>query len=155
MEKGSKSVLVAEIKDQLRSIDEIFQKISSRKTGFAENVERTESLGYQIHNLYCAFEDLFRIVAGFFENNLEVSDRWHINLLRKMRIEIPGVRPALISPETHDVLNELRAFRHLFRHAYSYELDPKKIELLLEKIAAIRPLFERDVKRFVDAVNNL
>lgn len=82
-----------------------------------------ESLGYQLHNLYCAFEDLFKIVAAAFENHIEDKSRYHLELLKRMAIPIEGIRPALLSQESYTLLDNLRSFRHFFRHAYSYELD--------------------------------
>ena len=41
-----------------------------------------------------------------------------------MRLSIPGVRPPLLSSDDAlACLDELRAFRHAFRPAYSYGLD--------------------------------
>ncbi len=73
-----------------------------------------KSLGYQLHNLYCAFEDLFEVVAGTFENQIGEEGRYHIELLRRLTVAIEGVRPALLSPECYRLLDNLRAFRHFF-----------------------------------------
>jgi hypothetical protein len=54
-----------------------------------------ESLGYQLHNLYCAFEDLFKIVSETFENHIQDKSKYHQELLKRMTISIEGVRPPL------------------------------------------------------------
>jgi len=35
--------------------------------------ESVESAGYWLHNLYSAYEDLFKLVAGFWENSLSLD----------------------------------------------------------------------------------
>jgi uncharacterized protein YutE (UPF0331/DUF86 family) len=52
--------------------------------------------------------------------------------LNRLAIKIDGIRPALIPPELKPPLQELKAFRHVFVHAYELELDPGKLELLLK-----------------------
>ena len=44
------------------------------------NEELKDSLAYWLHNLYCAYEDLFKIIAKFFENRIEDPSRFHIQL---------------------------------------------------------------------------
>lgn len=38
------------------------------------------------HNLYCAFEDLFKIVAETFENHIQDKSKYHQELLKRMDI---------------------------------------------------------------------
>ena len=54
-----------------------------------------------------------------------------------MTLEIPGVRPALWPDALVQPLRELRAFRHVFTHAYDLTLDPEKLRLLLKYSAAV------------------
>ena len=51
-----------------------------------------------------------------------------------MMVEIEDVRPSLLSIASYKFLNELRGFRHVFRHAYSYGLDKERVSALLRKI---------------------
>lgn len=59
----------AEINAQLRQLEIVFDRIEQRAGATSES--EVESLAYQLHNLYCAFEDLFELVAERFENHLE------------------------------------------------------------------------------------
>lgn len=149
MDDTSLSVFKAEIMYQCEAIAAVIAKIQERRLEYQQSAVRTESLAYQLHNLYCAFEDLFKIVAKFFENMVEDSSRYHIELLHRMALDIEGVRPSLLSRELCAALDELRAFRHVFRHAYSYDLDPKKIGLLLDQFDIIQDQYQEDVQRFL------
>jgi uncharacterized protein YutE (UPF0331/DUF86 family) len=148
MEKERLSLLKASIEAQLKEIERIFAKIEERRQG--KSVAELESLAYQLHNLYCAFEDLFKIVAGFFENRIEERAKYHSELLRRMKISIEGVRPALLSEESYRLLDSLRAFRHFFRHAYSYELDPRKVALVVEDALKLKKLYQQDIDNFLE-----
>jgi hypothetical protein len=87
-------------------------------------------LGYLLHNLYCALEDLFLEIAKTFENQIEDPSRFHKALLKRMMITVPKIRPQVLSRQSHRVLDELRGFRHVFRHAYGYALDTDKVVIL-------------------------
>lgn len=153
MDEKEISLLKAELDYQMQAIENVISKIHERKNTYAENVKFTESLAYQLHNLYCAFEDLFKIIAKFFENSIDDTSRYHIELLKRMTLDIEGVRPPLISRELCSALDELRAFRHVFRHAYSYEIDTQKIGLLLEKFEYIAEKYQEDIRDFITMLN--
>jgi uncharacterized protein YutE (UPF0331/DUF86 family) len=148
MEEERLSLLKASVEDQLRVIERIFAKIEERRC--PKNAVELESLAYQLHNLYCAFEDLFRIIADFFENRIEDRARYHRELLWRMKLSIEGVRPALLSEESYRILDSLRAFRHFFRHAYSYDLDPRKVALVVEDALKLRGLHRQEIDRFLE-----
>lgn len=147
MEKERLSLLRASIKTQGTEIERIFVKIENRRHG--EGEANLESLAYQLHNLYCAFEDLLKIVADFFENHINDTAHYHSALLWRMKMPIEGVRPALFSETSYKLLDSLRAFRHVFRHAYSYELDPKKLALVVEDALNLKTLYRGEIDRFL------
>jgi hypothetical protein len=127
---------------------EIAAILSAIKTTHPESEEKTVYLGYMLHNLYCALEDLFKQVADTFENSVDDLSRYHRDLLRRMSFDVPGVRPQLLSDTTYKTFDELRRFRHLFRHAYTYTLDPHKVEDLQAKILNSWNSAEEDLDQF-------
>lgn len=148
MEEERLSLLRASVDAQREEIERIFAKIEERRHG--EGAANLESLAYQLHNLYCAFEDLFKMIADFFENRIEERAHYHRELLWRMKIPIEGIRPALLSEESYKLLDSLRAFRHVFRHTYSYELDPKKLALVVEDALKLRALYQGEIDRFLE-----
>ncbi|MBT9158343.1 MAG: hypothetical protein DDT36_01349 [Firmicutes bacterium] len=147
MERAQLALLLAEIAAQADVIENVYAKLVSRSGKKGEAA--TESLAYQLHNLYCAFEDLFALVAQNFENHIQDKARYHAELLRRMSLCIDGVRPALLSKESASLLEKLRSFRHFFRHAYSYSLDAKKVRIVLADALKLREAYPRDVADFV------
>lgn len=148
MDKGAFSILEAELRARSRDIDRIGGRIEERLSAFAHSAEGIDSMGYQLHNLYGAFEQLFEEVAHFFENQID-EVRYHADMIRRMQLEIQGIRPALLSAETASDLDELRRFRHLFRHAYAAELDPDKVADLAAQAVRAQRAFARDFERFL------
>jgi hypothetical protein len=119
MDKQKLILLQTDINAQLQLIKAIDDKLAIRAEGVnPDDAIRLESIAYQIHNLYSATEDLLKIVAACFENNIADTRQWHTALLNRMTVPILGIRPAFISSETCALLNGLRGFRHFFRHAY-------------------------------------
>lgn len=72
MDKGKLTVLKADIDAQIREIETIYAKLDERRQE-KNRLTGIESIAYQLHNLYCAFEDLFKIVADTFENQKNSS----------------------------------------------------------------------------------
>ena len=58
---------------------------------------------------------------------LDSYDR-HKRLLNKMTLKIPGLRPAVISKELKEALDEYLRFRHVFRNVYGYLLEWKRMK---------------------------
>lgn len=151
MDKETLAILTSDIESQMVLIDDIFAKLEDRAAGLSPEDERQlESAAYQLHNLYNAVEDLFKIVAGHFENRITDAPRWHVELLRRMRQDIAGVRPALLSEESYTLLNSLRSFRHFFRHAYATPIEYEQLRINLDKAYRLRPYLERDVTHFLE-----
>ena len=103
-------------------------------------------------------ENYFLRISKFFENNLEQTF-WHKDLVNKMTIEIDGVRPKLFDRNLAFKINELRAFRHIFRYIYQSELDIDKLQNLNAKIPKIinefklcHNLFIKKLKEIVDSL---
>ena len=112
------------------------------------SVERTVTLGYYLHNFYSAMEDLFAEIASTFENQIDNRAAYHRELVRRMAMEIPTIRPPVLSAPSAILLDELRAFRHVFRHSYNYTLDPERVSSLRQKLLANWDSIEQDLLRF-------
>jgi hypothetical protein len=65
-----------------------------------------------LHHYYGAAGSIFERIARCFEGVPGRSDRWHQELLERMALDIPGLRPAVLQPETRRCLSELLSFRH-------------------------------------------
>jgi len=150
MESRELARLEADIAAQRVIINRVFTTLSQRSQNLSpENLEKLESLAYQIHNFYGAVEDLLKVIANYCENNVTDSAQWHSLLLKRMMQPVEGVRPALLSIESYDLLNGLRAFRHFFRHAYGVHLDFSQLQSNLNRVVGVKLLLDEDFDRFL------
>jgi len=113
------------------------------------------ALGFTIQTLYGVLENYFLRISEYFENNLP-SDRWHMGLVEKMRLEIPNVRPAFL--ETDEQLREVREilrFQHRLRHLYGEDLDPDKTREIQAVVDSFFSAFPRLHERFTARLRSI
>lgn len=150
MDSPQLALLKVDLASQKTTIEQVFLSLQSRAQNLdPDNIEKLESVAYQIHNFYCSVEELLKIVANHFENNILDSSKWHSLLLKRMTQTVEGIRPALLSLESYELLNGLRAFRHFFRHAYGVSLDFHQLKANLERVVKLKPLLDQEIELFL------
>ena len=75
------------------------------------------------------------------------DQNWHRSLLETMAMEVPGIRPPILSRDALPALRDLLSFRHFFRHAYTVPLDAGRLVALRQKALAVRPVVTADFER--------
>ncbi|MEW5804501.1 MAG: hypothetical protein AB1847_20605 [bacterium] len=143
------AILKSEMDRDHRRLNTIFDKFEKSYREFLSLDEYSKLVesAFYVNQMYSAFENMFKNIARTFENNIE-QDYWHKSLLERIGLDIQGIRPALISEESFQCLNELRAFRHFFHHAYGVDIDKEKFRIVAEEASRIRRLFSEEIKRF-------
>lgn len=137
------------MKGQLWLIDKVDKRLRSRVDDGLNTPGQLDSVAYQIHNLYCAIEDLLQYVASTFENNVGSDGGWHRLLLLRLSQPIKGIRPALLSEDLLILMDKLRSFRYLFRHAYGSDMELIQLKPNLDNALQLYPLVERDIDNFL------
>lgn len=129
-DRASYHLLFSELKADMDLLGDLLEK-NRFLTRKIENIEPDEfdlaALGYTIHNIFNLMENYFLRIAKFFENNVD-QDGGHRNLIDRMALNIPEIRPALLEPEDLPPLHELRSFRHVFRNIYQGQLNEEKLQ---------------------------
>ena len=147
------ALLVADIEDELGKLERLRQEYAElqRRVDLAAaeaSAYDKAVVGYYLHNFYNGCESIFRSIARFFENDLAAGS-WHSDLLKRMKQEVAGYRPRVIDDTLYVVLDDFRAFRHKFRHCYTFELDWPKERLVAEKFDSAHALVLDQVRRFL------
>ena len=88
-------------------------------------IERS-AFAAMLHSFYTGIENILKRVALEIDGGLPGSEIWHRQLLNKMAQPGPD-RSAVITPATRDILRSYLEFRHVFRHAYTFELRWEKM----------------------------
>ena len=143
--------LHAEMMDDCRVVRDAFGKATDRFNRKDEIAY--EACAHQLGRMYNAVEQLALRIAKAFENTVDDEQGWHSALLSRLAIKIEGVRPAFFPPELKAPLQELKAFRHVFVHAYELEIDPEKLALLLKYARAVVDVLPSSVDAFVREVS--
>ena len=101
-----------------------------------------EAAAFHLARFFNIVEQMSLRVAKAFENHIDRDHGWHAQLLRRLSIAVPGIRPALFTPEFMPWIHDLRGFRHIVNHAYDLKLERARCAHVLEnaeKIAATLP----------------
>lgn len=148
-------VLERDIERDLEILNDLWDRLASDSLDGDVDEDRLAAIGYRLHNLYSACENIFRNIAQTFENELDDSSGWHAQLLSRMRLDLRPLRPAVIDAGAFEKFDELRRFRHLFRAAYGIELDPERMALVLRKARALRDVFPEQMVSFASFLREL
>jgi hypothetical protein len=104
-----------------------------------------------LENLYMGVERVLSLIAQEVDKIVPSGGSWHLQLLQQMVIEVPSVRPAVISQETYEKLNEFRGFRHVARNLYAYDLEPGRVIELAKKLNQCHESFITDMESFTNS----
>lgn len=96
-----------------------------------------DGVALNLHGFYSGLEKIFEKVASTVDGSVPSAANWHQELLAQMSMEIQDVRPAVISDELRDLLEDYRGFRHVVRNVYTYHLSPEKMERLITGVDVV------------------
>lgn len=109
-----------------------------------------DAAALNLHALYAGLERLFELIARTIDESMQASATWHTELLSQMASSLTDVRPAVISDDLRNRLDRLRGFRHVVRNAYTFNLDPAQIAILVAALPTTLDMIEDELPRFVD-----
>lgn len=93
-----------------------------------------DSVALNLHAFYSGLERIFEKLASTIDGAIPTAANLHQELLTQMQTEIPSLRPAIISYDLKEALEEYRGFRHVVRNVYTYHLKPEKLKLLVNNL---------------------
>ena len=144
------AVLAARILTELKEISKLVYRIEQgwktakkRKDDFY-----MDSVALNLHGFYSGLERIFEKIAASVDGSIPEGANWHQELLHQMSMEIDGIRPAVISSDLKENLEEYRGFRHVVRNVYTYHLSPEKINPLVDKIQEVFKKSEKELSAF-------
>lgn len=135
-------------------IEKYYHEFGKKRELLKENSYDLVILAEIFVDYYTCLETAFVRVAKYFENSLE-SSRWHTDLLERMIIDIPEVRPRMLSDETYTLLLEFMRFRHFRRYYFQFDYDRDKMAFLEKKFLQAVPLVKAALKDYIDRIDTL
>jgi hypothetical protein len=114
-----------------------------------------DSVALNLHSFYSGLERIFEKLASTIDGAMPSAANWHQELLVQMQMEIPSIRPAVISSKLKEALEEYRGFRHVVRNVYTYQFKPEKIKLLVGNLVDTYRLASEELDEFMAFLNKL
>jgi len=96
-----------------------------------------DGVALNLHGFYSGLERVFEKIALAVDGSVPSGANWHRELLNQMSIEVPSIRPAVISGGLRKDLESYLGFRHVVRNVYTYHLNPDKLEALVTQVQAV------------------
>lgn len=142
------------IKKEVESIKRKLQRLQTEKD--PENIDsHIKAVVGSLHSIYTGYETIIERIVRAIDGETPLGKDYHLKLLRRALTEIPDVRPGIITKETFILLDELRTYRHKFRHIYLYLISPDRIIELAEKGIKLFEQFSKDIERFKEFLHHL
>jgi hypothetical protein len=111
-----------------------------------------ESCAFQLVRFFNIVEQMGLRVAKAFENHIDDDSGWHAELIRRLSIVVPGVRPRFYPDDVLPALRDLRGFRHVVAHAYDLELDHERLAIVLRHAEECSARLPEIVAHFIETV---
>lgn len=108
-----------------------------------------------IQNMYSGLENIFKQIAKYYSIPLPVQPEWHITLMNWYSSVEPRPfpqLPILVPPEQHDTVTNLRKFRHVIMHGYSFTLDPSRLLTAIAALPSLYLAFKSEVENFLSTL---
>jgi hypothetical protein len=139
---GRYAVLAGRVRQELseleRVVDRVERAMQARHTAATERDLLLDAAALNLHDVYSGLERIFAHIASDVDQSVPSGPDWHRELLRQMTVDLPGLRPRVLTVEMAASVEEYLRFRHVVRHVYAFELDPERVERLAGRL---RPTF--------------
>jgi hypothetical protein len=132
------------------TMDDLLKKASSEATEI-----EIRAAGSLVHDFYTGLEKVFERIALKIDGDLPAGADWHVQLLQWMATPLEGIRPAVISDEEAERLEEYLRFRHLFRNIYGFELKWERIKPLAQGLEGLFRSLKAQIAKFKGFLDSL
>ncbi|MGQ9558646.1 MAG: ribonuclease toxin HepT-like protein [Desulfurispora sp.] len=152
--------LLGDLEDKMSALDTLAHKIQAlgleidRTLGKVPEEKLMALAGY-LHHFYTGVEDVLARIIKIVDGYLPRSGDWHTEILYLSSRPTPGIRPAILSAELHEILTDYKAFRHLYRHAYARELRWKKMDHLALNIMEVWKAWQKSIGTFTQFLQKI
>ncbi len=152
-------VLAARIRQELEALEKVITR-AKRALALAHKYPDDEDLyldavALNLHDFYTGLERVFYQIAATLDEAVPESRCWHQKLLRQMAKERPQIRPAVISEEIRESLDEYLRFRHVVRNHYAFEFDSERLGRLVQGLDFVFPRINKELQAFAQFLERL
>jgi len=134
-------VLAGRIRKELGEIERLVARANRAIKTVRKNPRDADlyldSAALNMHDVYSGFERIFKQIAATVDGNIPDNAEWHRELLEQMGLDLPKVRPPVLSSESIKLLDEYLRFRHVVRNVYTFSFDPERIGRLVKGLEKV------------------
>ncbi len=149
--------LIGQFQQDLTDLERIVERASTQVQRAQQTGDDNylDAVALNLHTFYTATERIFEEIAREIDSFVPAGSDWHRRILRQMLAEMPEVRPPVITQQTYEILDEYRAFRHIVRNIYTFELRPTRIQELAANLPVAYRLLVSEIQAFCDFLGKL
>lgn len=137
--------------EQLVHLLNTYQSLLKKCRSESPDPIELSALAAMLHAFYNGIENIFKRISTELDGELAKTEIWHRTLLNSMAL--PGAsRPPVISQNLKDALRGYLDFRHVFRHAYTFDLHWGKMADLVNECNKIHLQLSEELKAFLSQV---
>lgn len=114
---------IGQIDQLLISYDDLLERVQVRDPDLVE----LTAVASVLHSFYNGLENIFLSIAKRIDADVPEGPQWHRDLLTQMT-KSTSLRAAVMTPEMAERLANYLAFRHFYRHSYSFFLEWDELE---------------------------
>ena len=140
-------------RDQLRHLLDTHRSLLIKCERVTADPIELSALAAVLHSFYTGIENIFKRIALTLDGGLPEGEIWHRRLLDSMATA-SSVRSAVISQSLRDNLRGYLDFRHVFRHAYTFELRWQKMSGLVINCASVFRQLETEFDAFLESLRS-
>jgi hypothetical protein len=109
-----------------------------------------DSASLNLHDVYSGFERIFKQIAASVDGNMPAGAEWHRELLEQMGLDLPKVRPPVLTAGSIQHLDQYLRFRHVVRNVYTFSLDPERIGRLVNELETVFAQIRQELLAFAN-----
>ncbi len=140
---------VALERGQLHRLLDVHRPLLDKCAASPPNNIELSALAAMLHAFYNGIENIFKRTAVEIDGGMPTGEFWHKALLDSMT-RATGQRTSVLSPDLGRRLKEYMEFRHVFRHAYTFDLRWDSMKTLALGCDEALKLVEDELHKFFE-----
>jgi hypothetical protein len=145
----------AKIRDEMQKLDRLYAEWQDIDPDLKANSLILRGKASIFSDFYSGAERIFRRIADTINGGMPKGESWQQELLNDMKLDMPELRPAVISEKTYKLLLNFIAFRHKFRNIGLLNFDFEEMKKIEIKFPEAHTKFKADLEAFLIFVDKL
>ena len=156
MSELAKKTVITQVKVEIEQVDQLFfiyadllQRVQER----APDLIEITAMASVLHSFYNGLENIFLSIAKELDKKSPAGSQWHRDLLIQMTKQTEK-RNSVISAEMSQRLVDYLAFRHFYRHSYSFFLEWDELKKLVTSIKEFWTDLKKEIYEFLTTLES-